>query len=66
MEEKQEIKVGDEVKLKSGGPYMTYVDTAPGKTSRHIICAWFGKNDGGETLHSAELTIESVAKRISR
>lgn len=44
MEETKEIKVGDVVKLKGGGPDMTVIAESSERPGQ-LICAWFDIHD---------------------
>ena len=40
-----EFKIGDVVKLKSGGPKMTVEDISDVRSVKVILCSWFDKSN---------------------
>jgi len=41
----QTFKIGDTVRLKSGGPLMTIVEAEPDNHGNWVWCEWFHNND---------------------
>jgi uncharacterized protein YodC (DUF2158 family) len=59
------FKVGDVVRLKSGGPDMTVNAVGVGICNDQVYCVWFdGKKKGGESFPPEALeAVEPKAKR---
>ena len=55
MAEQRAFKVGDIVKLKSGGPDMT-VQSVPADPERPLTCQWFA----GKKLENGRFSVESL------
>lgn len=60
----EEIKIGDVVWLKSGGPSMTVDSLVPDQKERQFLCVYFAKNEILNTLVLAETSLVKLGVKV--